>query len=388
MTCEEFLLLLDQWDALTEEEKEEARAHAVACEGCAEYVRMRDDLSHLDDDIEVPDAFASAWRRQIREENKVTEITKKRKPWRAWLTAAAAVVFVIGGTLGTRDLWPGNEKTLLEGDTASYGMLSRAAAPQASNVMMEDGAAYDSGSGAAYKMAESADDAAAQTAKIIRTASFTVKTQAFDGDYQAMLSLVTEMGGRVAYSSVSGDTSAGTLRTARLTLRIPTDRLDAFLAGAAGVGEVTNMTQSAEDVSESYYDLQSRLDTQRSKMARLKELMAKTESVSELIEVESAIADTQYMIDSYQSSLNGYDSRIDDSEVTVTIREVKGSETTKSSLGDRISEAISDSADEFVNFLQDMLIFMLAALPWLLASAVIFAVIVVLIKKKKKKGGN
>ncbi len=385
MTCDEYKRLLNQQDGPGEDERASMREHMTMCDTCAEDT-IRLDLTRLDEDIEVPDSFAAAWRRQIREDQPMENQTRKQLPWRGWLAAAAAVVFLIGGTLGTRDLWIGNDKPAASDNagasvSAGYGAsFSRAAT-------MNDAAAdepYVNFEASSAKMAaDTGAENTARAAKVIREASFTLKTQAFDDDYQALLTLTADLGGRVEYSSVSGDASAGAARVARLTLRVPTDSLDAFLTGAEHVGNLTNMTQSSEDVSDDYYDLQSRLDAQNAKMKRLIELMGMTENVADLIEVESAVADTQYLIDSYQSRLKGYDSRVDDSAVTVTLREVKVSETVEATLGDKIGQAIADSADEFVQFLEDMLVFLLAALPWLLAAAAVTGVIVVIIKKKR-----
>ena len=136
-----------------------------------------------------------------------------------------------------------------------------------------------------------ADESTAREEKIIRSASFTLKTAAYDADLESLQQLTASVGGRVEYLSSSGDKKSGQLRRASLTLRIPSSRLDEFLAGAEQIGDVTAMTQEMEDVSGSYYDIQSRLETQQEKMKRLQSLMASAQDVSDLIEIESAIAE-------------------------------------------------------------------------------------------------
>lgn len=389
MTCEEYLRLLDQTDGISEDERGAMREHESACPSCAEIARMRDDLAHLDEGIEVPNSFAMAWRRQIREDQSMERTERKSRPWLKWVASAAAVVFLIGGTLATRDSWIMETKpsTAVNDTAVKSGNGGIVYSTMSTRDMAYEESSYarsEPEMPAVAMLQSESDTGVTQTAKIIREASFTIKTQTFDSDYDAILSLVSDLGGRVSYSNVTGDVNAGTLRTARLTLRIPTEKLDKFLAQSEGVGEMINMTQSSEDVSEAYYDLEARLNAQIAKMERLIELMGMTDSVDELIDVESAIADTQYLIDSYQSRLKGYDSRVEDSQVSVTMREVRVAETVSASLGDKIISAIGDSLEEFVNFLQDMLIFLLVALPWLAAMAVVIVIVVVIIKKKRR----
>ena len=213
--------------------------------------------------------------------------------------------------------------------------------------------------------------AAAKQEKIIRSASFTLRTAAYDADLETVQNLTEQLGGRIEYLSANGDAASGQTRIANLTLRIPAQRLDEFLTGAQAIGHVTALTQEMEDVSDSYYDIQTRLDTQKEKLSRLQTLMATADKVSDLIEIESAIADAQYYIDRYTSQLKGYDGRVDYSTVRVTIREIKIEETEEASLGQRILAGLSSSVENGALFLQDMLIFLVSALPWIAGISVI-----------------
>ena len=148
------------------------------------------------------------------------------------------------------------------------------------------------------------------------------------------------------------------------------------------------MTQEMEDVSDSYYDTQTRLKTQQEKMSRLQEMIASAQDVSDLIEIESAIADTQYYIDRYTGTLKSYDSKVDYSTVRITVREIRVTETKEVSLGERIWTGIGDSFQEFGWFLEDMVIFLASALPWLIALAAVVFAAVLLIRAGKNRKNN
>ena len=119
--------------------------------------------------------------------------------------------------------------------------------------------------------------------------------------------------------------------------------------------------------------------------------MAQAEDVSDLIEIESAIADAQYYIDRYTGQLKSYDSKVDYSTVRVTVRETRATEIKEVSLGERILTGIGDSFQAFGWFLEDMVIFVASALPWLIALGVVIFIAALVIRKhknKKNKGEN
>ena len=393
MDCKEFSNLLDAYmdGALPDADARRMRDHAGECSACAAMLTLRQDCRRLDEEIQVPDSFSSAWRQTIREEGNLEQKVQKNIRWKAWLSVAAALIFVVGGTLASRDALPSRsassyaEKTAAEPAayrTMAAGGVGNAAYDSGAMAypMMEDGAVYDYDEAVEYEA-----EKATMEEKIIRSASFTVKTTEYDADLQRIKDLTAEMGGRVEYLSSNGDASSGQTRTASLTLRIPSLRLDEFLTGAQGIGAITGMTQEMEDVSDSYYDTQTRLETQREKLKRLQALMAQAEYVSDLIEIESAIADAQYYIDRYTGTLKSYDSRVEYSTVRVTVRETRATEIKDVSLGERIVTGIGDSFQNFGWFMEDMIIFLASALPWLGALAIVAFVIVLLVHRKKNR---
>ena len=399
MDCKEFSNLLDAWldGALPDADARRMLDHAAGCEACAAKLTLRQDCRRMDGEIQVPDSFSSSWRQTIREEGSVEEKQKKTIHWKTWASIAAALLFVVGGTLASRDGLP--SRRAIDSNASSYSSFREQALSDPSSTSYKamgagsmTNAAYDRAYSAMEVAEEEAVDyaqdtnTAAQPEKIIRSASFNVKTADYDADLHKIQDLAADMGGRVEYLTTSGDASSGQTRSASLTLRIPAQRLDEFLTGAQGVGAITGMTQQMEDVSDSYYDTQTRLKTQQEKLARLQDMMASAQDVSDLIEIESAIADAQYYIDRYTGTLKSYDSRVDFSTVRVFVRETKVTETKEVSLGERILTGIGDSFREFGWFLEDMVIFLASALPWIitLAAAVIVAALIIRVRKNRK----
>lgn len=380
MNCTLFSDLLDAYVAqeLDEGQRLEMEAHAAQCENCRLMLAAMTDCQGLDEGEAVPLAFSTGWRRMVEQEATMERPKFRSRSWQSFVVAAAVLVFVIGGTALTR------------GNVNNSSDIAKRNATPAPQMQMYDGAG-DNGimlsksSAMADEAQYSPSQEAESSEKIIRTASLTLKTQVFDEDLSSLKELANQYAGRVEYLSVSGDVAAGTLRTAYITLRIPQESLDEFLAQSEGIARVTSQQESSQDVSESYYDTASRLAAQQEKMKRLLALMEMTTSVSELVEVESALSDTQYWIDYYTGQLQGYDSRVSFSSVDVTLREITVAQSEDITLWQRIENALSDSFTAGVDFLKDMVVFLIAALPWLLVCGLAAGVVTLVVKRKKAR---
>ena len=397
MNCSEYSVLLEKLleGSLTDEEALALRRHEAGCPACARQHReldhLQDTLSTLDSRVSpMPEDLHAGWMQKVEEEamekkHRFTPPGRRAAITRA-LSVAAALVFVLGGTLLTRD--------------------TLNSAPQAAAY---DGGDYDSAPGAGYAMQRSytytADtssldtayageaaltaengDPAIQEKKIIRTASLSITTSAFDDSLATLRSLCETSGGWVAYASES---SGSTRRTASLTLRIPAAQLDAFLEGAGGAGRVTRREESADDVTESYYDTKARLETQQALMARLQALVTDAAGLSDLLALESQIADTQYQIDSLQARLNSTDRQVDYATVNVSLKEELPSDSitdVEMTLGQRISHALTTGWEIFTSFLGDTAVFLVAALPFLALLAMAWIIIRLVRRSRRHKG--
>lgn len=398
ITCEEFSSLLERRDegGLNEAEEAELAAHAQTCARCL----MLLDLRRLDADVEVPPQASKAWRAAL-EKGKETKMKREKTfAWKQWVAVAAAAVFVAFGASAVHQMDLSASKQARSGYTAptgnsvSYGEVSEKTYDMAANSpesfdganqpMLSSRSATDGGS-----KETSVPETASRETKIIRNASLTIKTQTFEDDLAVLKSGVESLNGRIESMSINGDGANGTLRSASLTLRVPAEKLDEFLLGAQSVkGRVTASSQSSEDVSDTYYDIQARLDTQKAKLARLNELMKQATDVSDLIEIESAAGDAQYMIDAYQGQISGYDSQVSMSTVTVSLREEtvkEAAEATDTSFLTRVKNGLSASWKGIGTFFSDAGVFLVMAAPWLALLAAATGIVVLCVRAKRKK---
>ncbi|MBR5232029.1 MAG: DUF4349 domain-containing protein [Clostridia bacterium] len=390
MDCKTFASLLDvSQEALQPEQKRGMEEHARECEECAARLTLQADCAAMDAREELPDEFTMGWRMKIRREEAMEQKRLRMQGFKKILATAAAVVFVIGGAAvsgmngwGLPEAAKPNTAIRYTSDTAArsaqtYGFSANSAAGADGAVMLKS-----------VSTSDTVSENAVQTPKIIRTIDYTIKTKAFDADYEKILEMTRQFGGYVESLNASGDVMNGDLRYAYFTLRIPSDKLDDFIGSAKTVGAATAYSEYTQDVSDNYYDIETRLATQEAKMQRLNELLLMATDMEDLIVIENAISETQYQIDRYMGQLKGYDSRITNSYVNVTLRELSDDavlELPETTLGQRIVNAVKTSVKGMGEFISDAAVFLMAALPWCAALCVIVIVVKVIRRKTKKK---
>lgn len=171
-----------------------------------------------------------------------------------------------------------------------------------------------------------------------------------------------------------------------MTLRVPVAALDDFVEQISAIGVLTAREESAEDISDSYYDVQGRLEMYQAQRDRLEELLAQAQSMTDVIEIESRLSEVQYSIESLQGSLNSWDSRAQNATVYVSVTEVAEEGVyARASLGERLTRALGDSLSAARAFFADMLVFLVMALPYLAALGVLALVAVVAVRARKRR---
>lgn len=357
---------------------------------------LRDALAGLKEEVPpMPEGLHAAWVQKVEDDmaEKRTEKNLNRKGITRFLSVAAALVFIVGGTMLTRD----NPALMTADQAAENGapiktMELKGTRSYTTADYEEDSTAdYDSGV-MLTSMARGASNEAAPAApaptekKIIRNASLTIQTQSFEASLENLRTLCQAEGGWVEFSRESVNASTG-LRTASLTVRVPQEALDGYLAGSEQLGRITSRSESAEDVTASYQDTRARLDTQIALMERLQALMGEAGDLSDLLALESQIADTQYQIDRLQSSLNSTDRQVDYATVSVTLKEETTVELTDDTvtLGERIRSAVRVGWEAFTGFLSDMAVFLVAALPFIGVVAAVVIALWIIRKIRRRK---
>ena len=232
----------------------------------------------------------------------------------------------------------------------------------------------DSAPGEPGAEAEEASPQAGQNAKLIRRAELEIQTEAFDTAAASLEALVAEAGGYFQSAQVEGGSlrDQNAARYGNYVIRLPEENFSAFLDQSGTLGYVVRRSESSENVSQAYYDTETRLAAQRTKQERLLALLAQADTMESIIELENALSETEYEIQSLTTDLEHYDDLIDYATVDLSLTEVLSLSQTPgetAGLGERMAAGLSASAAGLVQGVQDLLV-------WL--SYHLFLVIVVL----------
>ena len=128
----------------------------------------------------------------------------------------------------------------------------------------------------------------------------------------------------------------------RYIIRVPSEAYDAFLASAGGMGRILNRSESTEDVTLRYYDLEGRLETRQELLKTFRSYLGKAKDIDEILSVEARIAELQSDIDRTGRDFRQLAGLVDYSTITLEIYGPVASEPYRgSTLAERISELFS-----------------------------------------------
>ncbi len=229
--------------------------------------------------------------------------------------------------------------------------------------------------------------------KIIREVSLEVETREFGELVSTLETRVRELGGYVeSMDTYNGSSYSGShrLRSADMTVRIPADRTDSFLEKVSDTGNIVRRSESTDDVTLSYVDMESRRNTLRTEQNRLLEFLDRAENVEEIITLEERLSEVRYQLESMESKLRTIDNLVDYSTIHMNISEVKDlTPEAEPTVWGRISEGFLQNVDKIRNSLTDFAVWILVNIPYLVIWGIVIAAFVLLLRrhgrKKRKK---
>ena len=223
--------------------------------------------------------------------------------------------------------------------------------------------------------------------KMVYTASIEMQTLEFDQAAQDIAALVESVGGYFEQKNFSNYSSG--YRHASYTVRVPAEKFTDFCAQVGTLCHVTWQSDTAENISEQYYDTQSRLETAQIKLERLQELLKKAESMDDIITIESAISETEYEIESLSGTMRHYDALVDYATVDLELSEVyrlSGTEDAPKSFGEKLGNAFTDGLAATGQALEDFAVWL--AYSWLdilIFAAVVFVAVKLITRLRRGK---
>ena len=191
-----------------------------------------------------------------------------------------------------------------------------------------------------------------ENVKMIYRGYLYLESTGFDAAVSGLEALVAEMGGYFESSELN---NYSPYRTAYYVVRVPSAQYQPFCGRVGQLAQVNSQRHTTENVSEAYYDTESRLITQRTKLERLQALLAKADVMEDIITLESAIAETELQIERLTGTLRKYDALVDYATVEINLEEVyelTEQEQPVIGFGAKLVEAFKTGTNNFVDDLE------------------------------------
>lgn len=226
------------------------------------------------------------------------------------------------------------------------------------------------------------------TRKLIRRVYLSTETKEFDDFVAFVNGQTTTYGGYIESSDVSGTSynAYSHNRRASIVIRVPAKYLDSFISQIGNMANITNQSESSEDVTLSYIETESRIASLEIQRDKLLEWMEDAETVDELIKLEERLSEVRYQLEYYGGILRNYDNLVEFSTITLDIREVERMTIVEpETVGDRIGKGLSDNFYEIAEGFKNFIVWFVTSLPYLLIWAVIIVAVVLVIRVIAKK---
>lgn len=218
---------------------------------------------------------------------------------------------------------------------------------------------------------------------IIRTGSLSIEVDKFDDAENKINDVVKKYSGFIANSKSTVNSSGN--KSGTITVKVPADKYDALIAEVTKIGKVMSQNIQANDVTEEYVDLESRLKTQKELEQRLIKLLnEKASKLSDVIEVEEKLASVRQKIESFEGKMKLLKSQSDLSTLTISVYEPSMIST--SSGGGffyELGQAVKKGLSGFTNVLAVSITFLIAIIPLAGFALIIFWIIRKIIRKRR-----
>lgn len=150
--------------------------------------------------------------------------------------------------------------------------------------------------------AATAEPSSATEPAIISIGSLTVESDDVAKARFDLDKLVDTYGGTVSDEKTTAS-DEGEVRLSRVELRIPSEEFDAAMTGIAGLGDVTESTRKAEDVTGEVIDTQARIRAQEQSLERIEVLFGRAQDIGDIVAIEAQLSRRQAELDSLKGQL-------------------------------------------------------------------------------------
>lgn len=258
----------------------------------------------------------------------------------------------------------------------SFGLLSGCSSDKSkseSKKMVDENISKESTSSSGYNATDSdssknADSKAIiyNNRKIIKNAKLNVETKKYTNSIRQLESLVNQSNGYIENSDVNGeDSNKKQKRSARYTVRIPTEQLDSFLNSVGTIGKITQKSLTGTDITEQYFDKESRLNALKIEQASLEDFLKKAANVKDSLDIYTQLTRVNTDIEQITGEMQKLNQLVSLSKIDISLNEVHVTKVYKdNSFMGEVKNIFVDSSRAMITFCGGIIKFLVAIIPF------------------------
>lgn len=230
------------------------------------------------------------------------------------------------------------EKTSLRANSFKKMGLSQ-------NVALDSISYEDSFVGAeeSLPMLSAQNDAPQTEKKLIKTGNINLEIENLSESIVKVEELISSYGGYISNSSNSE-------KNAWFNIKIPSSKFDDAMNSACSLGKVLNHSENTEDVSEQYYDLESRLQNKKTMKSKLEGYLSDAKDIKDLLEIERELNSVISDIDSMEGRLKRLSNQVEYSTITINLQ-LPSNHSENGFIFPDLKNGFSNLLSNFLNFL-------------------------------------
>lgn len=155
--------------------------------------------------------------------------------------------------------------------------------------------------------------------RIIKTGEMTVEVEGLSDALEKAREIAEKVGGYVADLNVTEDSEGR--RRGTLTVRVPADEFDGVFKALLGVGRSVSFSESAQDVTEEWVDLEARISNKKEEEAALLALLKRKGELSDILEIQRETFRVRGEVEQLEGRLRYLKNQVSLSTISVSLIE-------------------------------------------------------------------
>lgn len=224
---------------------------------------------------------------------------------------------------------------------------------------------------------------------LIRTVSMSAETKDIMSVKNDLEAQVKAAGGYIENSSMSGTGKNRDLRVVYYTIRVPAEKLDEIIAKVGNSCTVLSSSENTSDVTLEYVDTKSRVESLRVEYEQLLKLLEQATDLNNIIILQNRLTEVRYQIESAESRIRVLENQVEYATLNLSVTEVLEDTVIEEphivTYGERVADQFKDMWEGTVEFFQDLLLGLIAAIPFLVFMGITGAVVLIIVFSVRKK---